>query len=94
MASRSLQARLAALEARLPPLRPGMSPAQYEGLCRVDERLVRLLDEADKVLSADERNTVHEGVRQWQADGGGPYVTWFRDLGLGGVAAYRSCPRR
>jgi hypothetical protein len=26
---------------------------------------------------------VHEGLRQWQEEGGGPYFTWFRDLGWG-----------
>jgi hypothetical protein len=82
MASRSLQARLAAMEARLPPLRPSMSPAQYERLSRVDQRLVHLLDEADKLFSAEERSTVHEALGQWEK-GDGPYGTWFRDLGWG-----------
>jgi hypothetical protein len=81
MGLRTLRARLAALEELLPPPRPSTNPAQYERLCAVDQRLVQLLDESDKLLSAEERTTVHEALRQWREEGGGPYFTWFRDLG-------------
>jgi hypothetical protein len=84
MGLQRLRARLAALEQRFPV--PRSSVADVERLKRlgqVDERLIFLLDEADKLLGEEGRTVVQEALRQWQEERAGPYRMWFADLGDG-----------